>query len=349
MTIDQEDRKQRILAAVIEDYLNSAIPVGSRALSRSHPMELSAATIRNEMYDLEEEGYLQQPHTSAGRTPTVKGYRFYVDHLMKRTKLRSQEERTIYDAVQTVGADIEEVLQGTLNIISTLTQYAAVAVAPRVYHSAIKVVQMVLLNVQQAMVVLMTNTGLTKDFVLDTSQLSSLTQEELNQISNLLTDKLQGQTLDRLNQSLIKKISRELPNYKELIEDTLQTIKAHLRKSAQNKVLTAGVSKMLQQPEFRDSEHTQLLLQVLEQEQALAKTLQNYSQEERVVIRIGTENEIEEMREVSAVVRTFGPQGTPYGSIALLGPTRMLYDRSAAVIDRVATALSETLTEEANT
>jgi len=348
MTTQQQlnERKQRILAAVIEEYLNTAIPVGSRALSRSQQMHLSPASIRNEMSDLEADGYLQQLHTSAGRTPTVRGYRFYVDHLMKKSKLRSREEQYIADNMRSIGKDIEELLHGTLKIISTLTDYAAIAVAPVVYHSAIKVVQMVLLNVQQSMVVLMTNTGLSKDIVLDFPHGTDFTQEDLNLVSNLLTQKLQGMTLDTMNQSLVKKIVRELPAYKELILETLDTIHLHLEQSAQTHLFTAGLTNMLKQPEFRESDHVQLLLQVLEQEKELAKLLQEYAEEDEVHIRIGTENAIEELKDFSIMVTSYGMEDSPSGNVAIVGPTRMLYDRSAAVLNRVAAALTQSVRHE---
>jgi transcriptional regulator of heat shock response len=237
------DRKQTILQAIIRDYLETAEPVGSRHISRKYKLDLSPATIRNEMADLEEEEYIRQPYTSAGRIPSDKGYRYYVDNIMRERPLTQKEEALIKKACRAKSQDIDFIAHQTLSAISSLTHYAAVMTV--------------------------------------------------------------------------------------------------VEESGAGKVYHYGISNIVTQPEFSDISHVKQILNVFEKENFLNMILREYSSRNEVTIKIGSENRHKEIRDCSVVVSTYGEEAHEMGSIGLIGPTRMFYNKSTSIINYIAHELSE--------
>lgn len=345
MSLNLSERKQKILSAIVEDYLNTAEPVGSRTISKKYLPNSSPATIRNEMSDLEEEGYIKQPHTSAGRIPADLGYRYYVDKLMKPKSLSQREIDFIKKEYKRVNNDIGDILGTTLKILTTLSDYATILTSPKLYQRAIKIVNMVLVDIHRAVVVLLTDSGQTDNMILKLPN-TGIDQNDLIKISNLLTEKLQGVNILKLNSSLIKEIISELPVYKDILEDTLHLIKNSMEKLAQDKVMSAGLANIVKQPEFSDGLQMKNILNMIEQDNMLSDMLNEHSKTEGISIAIGSEIKYREIHNCSMVVTRYNVTEDTFGTLGIMGPTRMPYNKIKSIVECVSDTLSSLLTEE---
>lgn len=328
-------RKRDILRAVVTDYIKLAQPIGSRAISRRYRMGLSPATIRNEMADLEEMGYLVQPHTSAGRVPSQKGYRYYVDELMETAGLEPEERasiRQVYE--QGKLREIEDIIKHTSRLISSLTNYTSLILGPQLKKSAFKKLQIMPVDSQRGLLVLVTDTGFVKNKVINLPQM--LSTSELNRIVTYLNRRLEGITVDKISSRLIVELRRDLYHHIKFLEDTFTLLEESLVED-ERRVFLGGTSNILSQPEFGNIEKVKALLSLFEQHPLLAKLLSSpVSGVDRVVIKIGKENIVEEIQECSLVMTSYSLGKEVMGTIAVLGPTRMEYSRAVAVLQQVA-------------
>lgn len=334
------ERKQRILHAVVTDYIHSAEPVGSRTISRRYDLDLSAATIRNEMSDLEELGFLMQPHTSAGRIPSQKGYRFYVDALMDATQLTLQEETYLagfFKQLQKM-REIDQIIQQTAKVLSVITSYTSLVLGPQFRRSAFKQMRLIPLDSERALVVLITDTGYIRNKVIDLPQ--ALSSEELANIVNYLNEQLAGQTVESLSDTRLRQMRSDLYARMDLLNHMLQLLEESTD-SNEGRVFLGGTSNILNQPEFKDVEKVRHLLTLFEEGNRLSFVLETSL--EGVTIRIGTENVISEMSDCSLVTATYQLHNRPVGAIGVLGPTRMEYSKVIAVIEHIAGQLNNLL------
>lgn len=342
-----DERKEKILYSIVRDYLETAEPVGSRTIWRNHIHGLSPATIRNEMSDLEELGLIRQPHTSAGRIPTDLGYRYYVDYLMRNKPLTAKEQAFMKHEYRRIHNEVDELLHKSLKVISSLCDYTAVVYLPSLYQRMIKIVQMVLLNLHQVMVVLLTDTG-TNNIILEFPNLKDkgFGQDDLNKISSLLTQQLSGTPVKQIDDKLVKKIINEMPAYRDILEKALAHINESLSAQNEDKVLSAGLSKMLKQPEYIDVEQMRNILELVEHEKVLAKVLKDCSQHKGLTVKIGRENIIKDMEDVSLVFSSIQHEGVTKAGIGLFGPTRMSYNKSISLIDSISNEIDRFFNEE---
>lgn len=334
------ERKQKILHAVVTDYIQTAEPVGSRAISRRHRMNLSAATIRNEMADLEEMGYLSQPHTSAGRIPSQRGYRFYVDYLMDIASLTSKEEENLakfFNQLEKM-REIDQIIQHTCKILSDLTNYTALVLGPQFGKSVLQHLRLIPLNEEQALVVIITDTGIIKNIVVDLPR--ALSHDEIVNVMGYLNEQLAGHDIHSLTSSRLQKLRHDLYDKMQILESTLMLLDKLCEESG-TRVFMGGASKILNQPEFKDFEKLKRLLSLFEQDNRLSFLLE--TPHDGVTIRIGTENELQEMRDCSLITATYYLNDRPVGVIGVLGPTRMEYSRVVAIIENVAGRLNSLL------
>lgn len=334
------ERKQKILHAVVTDYIQTAEPVGSRTISRRHKMDLSAATIRNEMSDLEELGFLTQPHTSAGRIPSQQGYRFYVDTLMGTSLLAQQEEVYLagfFTQLQKM-REIDQIIQQTAKVLSVVTSYTSLVLGPQFRRSAFQQMRLLPLDERHALVVLITDTGYIKNKVIDLPK--ALSSDELVQVVSYLNEQLAGQTIDSLSAMQLKKMRSDLYARIELFDHLLELLEESAV-DGEGRVFLGGTSNILNQPEFRDVEKVKDLLVLFEEGNRLSFMLETSL--DGVSIRIGTENAITEMNECSLVTATYQLHNRPVGTIGVLGPTRMEYSRVIAVIEYIAGSLNHVL------
>lgn len=331
------ERKQKILHAIVTDYINTAEPVGSRTLSRHYQINLSAATIRNEMADLEELGFVTQPHTSAGRIPTQQGYRFYVDTLMDQVTLTHPEENYLaefYKQVQKM-QEIDLIIRHTAKVLSVMTSYTSLILGPQFRRSAFKQMRIMPIDQERALVVLITDTGYIKNKVITLPR--ALNQEELNQVVAYLNQQLAGKTIASLSASQLRQLRYDL--YARV--DILHHLMSMLEESAsegESRVFLGGTSNILNQPEFKDMEKIKHLLTLFEQGERLTFMLE--TDMDGVLIRIGTENNLQEMNDCSLITASYYLHNRPVGTIGVLGPTRMEYSRVITVIEEIASRLN---------
>lgn len=332
------ERKQQILKAVILHYVKTAEPVGSRTLSRRYRIGLSPATIRNEMADLEEMGYLEQPYTSAGRIPSNRGYRFYVDFLMETadvTSFRNRVREAIKKTIQLEKMkEIDRIIQYTAKMLSSLTRYTSVVVGPQFEKSAFEQMHIIPLEGNRTLVAMITDTGFVKNKVIDLPYLLSMT--ELNQVVHYLNRRLKGLTIDQLTNSLINDLKRDLYHRIELLEQALMLVEESLSDEPARPIFKEGTVNILNQPEFKDVEKIRQILSLLEEDSLLSTLLEvPVGVSQKVVVKIGEENKLEQARECSLIVATYSIKGKSTGKLGVLGPTRMDYPQAIAVVEYI--------------
>jgi len=339
-----DERKQKVLLAIIQDYIATAEPVGSRTISRKYDLGVSPATIRNEMSDLEEMGYIEQPHTSAGRVPSDLGYRYYVDCLMEKHSLTNREEGIIRKGYETKRKEVTAVIQQTSQILSQLTSYTSIILGPQGGRTAFKHLQLVPLEPGKALVVVITESGFVHNRVIDIPE--DLSQEELMKISQVVNAKLQGLTLEDIKRTLISEIYFELNKHREVFNIAMELLQNDSPGLApEDKVYLAGTLNILNQPEFRNIEKVKTLLSLLDQDELLRNLLTSTPAEEGVTISIGEENKEEGLKDCSMITATYHVDGRLVGSIGVLGPTRMEYAKVVSIVDYMTKNLSAILKE----
>jgi len=342
MTLDE--RKEKVLQAIIKDYISTAEPVGSRTIAKKYNLGVSPATIRNEMADLEELGYIEQPHTSAGRVPSERGYRYYVDCLMNKKKLNKEEERTILRGYKTKVQDIGAVLQLTNKIMSDLTSYTSLVKGPQFKKSNLRHVQLVPLDHGKALVVVVTDNGMVQNKLIDLP--NTIDDMDLQKISQVMNAKLQGLSLEDIKLTLIKEIYFELSKHKHIFNAAMDMIQETLNLNHDEKVYLAGTLNMLNQPEFRDINKVKTLLSMLEQDQVLKEILNDSNaQEDGVTVKIGGENRVEGLHDCSTITATYQINGKVIGSVGVIGPTRMDYEKAVAIVEFMTRHLSHLMKE----
>jgi heat-inducible transcriptional repressor len=322
------DRQERILAAIIEDFTNTAEPVGSRTIARKYGLKISPATIRNEMADLEEMGYLEQPHTSAGRVPSEIGYRYYVDRLMEPEEPRDEEKELVVTHVKTKAREIESVIRQTGHILAQLTNCAALIVAPCA-RSVYRHIQLLHFGPGQAMVLVVLASGEVFHRLIPVPE--GITSYDLESVSAVINAKLQGLTVKDIKFTIIKEIYSELSRYRNVLDLAFELIQEALT-MREERVYHGGINSILSQPEFKNVERLQTLLGLLEQEDFLCDLVTTHSGLDRIDIRIGSEFKRDEVRELSLVTARYGFGGDVNGILAVLGPTRMRYARVVGLL-----------------
>ncbi|MCL6636861.1 MAG: heat-inducible transcriptional repressor HrcA [Alicyclobacillus sp.] len=337
-------RQRMILAAIVEDYIRFAEPVGSRTLSKHQEFQLSPATIRNEMADLEELGYLDQPHTSAGRIPSQKGYRYYVDHLAAQGDIDPATVHMLRVLFQQRLDEVERVIQQTSVVLSQLTQYATIALGPAMHQQKIKHIQLVPLGGQSAVAILVTDTGHVENRHVQLAD--DIPPDDVVRLVNLLNAKLVGTPVGRMRSHLYREIASEMANVLERYEDLIAVLD-QLSEVADDtgRVYVGGAANMLVQPEFRDVEKARPVLELLEQADGQQVRSVLPMGGSGVQVRIGMENTVPTLQDCTVIAATYQVGGVPAGSIGVIGPTRMNYVRVIRILEYTASALTRVMTE----
>lgn len=336
-----DERKQKILLAIVHDYIATAEPVGSRTIAKKFKIGVSPATIRNEMADLEEQGYIEQPHTSAGRVPSEQGYRYYVDYLMKKYDLTAEEECLIRSEFDMKVKDIGQIIQKTGQLLSQLTHYTAMVLTPSIKPSSFKHIQLISMHPTQAMVVVVMDNGTLHHRMIDVSENISI--EDMETISRVLNAKLRGLTNEKIKRTLIKEIYLELAKHKQILDLAMELLEESLTAKSEDKIYLGGVFNMLNQPEFHNVEKVKTLLSILEQEELLYGLMVGDEQSEGVTVRIGGEIKNKDIKECSVVTAAYSVAGRRIGTMGVLGPTRMEYAKVISVVDFMTKSLSQVL------
>lgn len=337
-----DQRKRLILQAITDDYIASAEPVGSRTIARKYQLGVSPATIRNEMADLEEAGYLQQPHTSAGRIPSDKGYRFYVDALMDPSSPSAEERQRLRDEVIARSRAIEELIHRTARLLSLLTQYTSVVVVPSATESVCRHFQLIHLDSSHLLVVLVTEPGFVQNRIVTIEE--PIEPIELARLNEFLGDRLRGVTIGDVTATLVSEL-RSMIGTSSLFHTIMELLSAGLDHSGEERLFLEGATNIFEHPEFQDVDRAKAVLGLFDERDTIFNLVSEVTQRSGVVVTIGRENAREEMRDCSIVTATISMGDRVVGSLGLLGPTRMNYARVMGVLQFVSSGLSEIITD----
>jgi heat-inducible transcriptional repressor len=339
------DRHQGVLRAIVQDYIRTAEPVGSRTISRKYGFSLSPATIRTIMSDLEESGYVAQPHTSAGRVPTDKGYRLYVDSLMDRTPLSREEVERIEQRVGPSATEMDDLLREAGKLLFALSPYVSITLAPRLQDSRFQRVEFVSLARDRVLVILLADSGLVhhKTVVVE----EAFTQDDLDRMARYLSDLLKGRTLHEVRDLLVSQMAEEKALYDRLLAQALRLGAQALAGEAEADVVVAGAARIADQPEFADIQKMKSLYTAFEEKSKLVILLSECLQGGGCRVFIGSEIPVQDIQDLSVVASPYRRQGQILGVLGVLGPTRMDYARTVALVETTANLLTRSLSEQA--
>ena len=320
-----DDRKTKILHAVIRNYLETGEPVGSRTISKYTDLNLSSATIRNEMSDLEELGYILQPHTSAGRIPSDKGYRFYVDHLLEE---KEQEVKEMKQFVIEHTEKMDTVLQQVAKVLANTTNYATMVTAPSYHRNKVKFIQLSNVDAEQILAVIVTEGNLVKNKIIPVSE--PIDNETMLKLNILLNSNLNGLALQEINLGTIAKLKAQAGIHSDIVSNVLDTLAETMSQEEDIRVYTSGTTNFFKYPELSDSEKASELISTFEEKQQLATLVtENLLGEENTGIQvyIGNESPIQTMKDCSVVTATYELGEGVRGTIGIVGPKRMDYEK----------------------
>lgn len=339
------ERDQKVLEAVIVDYIQSGEPVGSRTISKQYGLNVSSATIRNIMADLEDLGLLYQPHTSAGRVPSEKGLRMYLDSIMRSRKLERQERVLIRQAYQDATSDVEDLLRRTGRVLSKFCKQAGVVLWPKLTLMRFKHIEFVRLRQGHILVMLISESGLVHQSVLDVDE--DIKQDDLDRYSRYLNDLLENVPLGEVRERIISEMKNEKVLFDELYKRALEISNQVFQTSLENaEVYIEGQTNLLNSPEFSDVERMRRILEAFENKSRIIRLLDMaLKPSSGVQIILGPESELKELQEISLISSPYRQGSTILGVLGVIGPLRMDYSRIIPVVEFTATLLSQLLEE----
>jgi len=323
------ERQRMILNAIIDDYIRSAEPVGSRSISKRGDVSFSPATIRNEMADLEELGLLEQPHTSAGRIPSIKGYRYYVDHLVTPGGVGDRDARKLRAFFAEKVNHWEGIVEHAATVLSQLTNYTSIVLGPETFNTTLKHFQLVPIGDSSAVAIIVADTGHVEHRTISIPE--GVSMDDMTKIVNLLNGKLAGVPFYKIKSVLHSEVAKELGRFVERCEEILALLEQTIAEEQEPKVYLSGASNMLTQPEFKDVDKAKSILGMLEETPLLVQLFQ--SQPGGIQVKIGTENVLEAINQCSLITATYTFEGQSLGTIGILGPTRMEYGKVISLLD----------------
>lgn len=327
--MDLDARKQKILQAIIQDYISSAEPVGSRTIARKYDLGVSAATIRNEMFDLEMMGYLEQPHTSAGRIPSLKGYRFYVDCLLEPTKITDAEKQFVCAWFQDKVSSVDQIFQSTAKLLARITHNVTLVMASQRLNSKLKYIRFLPLDDRRAIMIVVTDTGQVENCLYPRPAGASL--DDLNIIAQRLTNYLAGMAIDHIDEKAIEAFHETIVDDVELYRLAFRSMGRAFHKGQQ--FYKGGTMELLNKPEFKDVDKAKSLFTMLEEQDVVANLLHDEGEGEAVTVRIGEEAKLSPINDCSIIEATFTDHDVVLGKLAVLGPARMEYAKIIGLLD----------------
>ena len=325
------ERKKKILQIIIEDYISSAEPVGSRTIARKYDLGLSPATIRNEMSDLELLGYLEQPHTSAGRIPSAQAYRFYVDALIEPGTLTDNDMALIDGWYNERRRNIDDIFQSTAKILSRMTQNVSMVLTNQQTIANFCYLKFLPLDSQHAILCIVADDGSIDTNVVDIP-LGMLSSEEMDYLAGKMSKLLEDRNLSDISVEILQNVHTDVVEDKLIFSSLLQAVRKMTGRRQEQKVFLGGTKQLLNQPEFRDVERVRNLLGILEEEKVLKDLLQG-GEDSGLKVTIGSENKFTGIQDCSMVQATYRLNGQIVGTMAVLGPTRMEYGKVISVMD----------------
>ncbi len=335
--MDLDDRKIKILYAVIRNYLETGEPVGSRTISKYTDLNLSSATIRNEMSDLEELGYIIQPHTSAGRIPTDKAYRLYVDTIMEEKDREISELKGML--VETEGK-MDRVLKNVAKLLATNTNYASVVSAPQYQRNKLKFIQLSKVDSNQILAVIVVEGNVIKNNIIQVTE--PLNDETILKLNILLNTNLNGLSIDEINLAMISTLKQQAGIHSDIIGEVIDAVAEAIRADEDLQIYTSGANNILKYPELADHQKASELITAFEEKEMLAKLAAKSIEEESdtgIQVYIGEESPLQSMKDCSVVTATYDLGQGMKGSIAVVGPKRMDYEKVVGTLRTMMTEL----------
>lgn len=341
MVEELTDKEKFILEAVIRQYIGLAEPVGSRTIAKKIKLPLSPATIRNIMADLEEKGFLQHPHTSAGRIPTDQGYRYYVDNLLKK-KGRKRVKKAGLEPLAKIH-EREELMEGACRLLSLLSKYVGIVISPKVTDLRMKHMDFIPLTPHKILVVFVSENGLVYNKIIEARE--SYTERELNMMNQLINERYAHLTIIQIRQRLMEAVSEEERFYKKLCEH-INLLSEEISKNQIENLYLQGQSNILRQPEFADVQKLKALFNAFEEKIKLIRLLDKCIDYEGVRVIIGAENDDPDIQDCSIVMARYQMGNRASGALGVIGPTRMRYQEVIDLVDSTAKVIDNLFSSE---
>ena len=331
------DRKKRILQIVVDEYINSAVPVSSKAITEKHLTDVSSATVRNELASLEELGYLTQFHTSGGRVPSPQAYRFYIEELMQRGNLSAADLDYISGAFSDKTADVEHLIKSVANVISDLTDYTSVAIGPTAEEERIRNMTLLPCGDGRALLVIVTGSRILRDSFIDIPE--SMSDEDVAGASHMLAKLFGGKALSEAREVEAEALG-EFGQYRQVMTDVIEALKSYARPRDEDIVL-AGPEKIFNHPEYEDIGNVKNFLSVISSKDKIAEIVGDEDDEIQINVKIGSADDKDVPEDCSVVTATYSAGGKNLGTYGVIGPIRMDYSKVIAVLENVGKALEE--------
>ncbi len=336
-----DDRKIKILYAIINSYIYSAEPIGSRTISKQYDLGVSSATIRNEMSDLEELGFLNKPHSSAGRIPSDKAYRLFVDSILskQRTAIDISKKEEIRNFLLRESREIDDLLQNSAKILSAVTSYTALAISPKMKDAKIKHIQLIPIDSRQALMVLVSDTGLVKNSVFRLNK--DISEEQIGLVSNILNNSLKGLPISGIDEGLANDIVREIYDFKNIVDRVLPIINQSIEDIFNVDLYSDGITKILNFPEYKDLEKAKSFISFVEDKNLMLELMSKNPLSQDIEISIGNENTHDQIKDCSLITANYRLGDKVIGKIGIIGPTRMDYNKVINSLNLVSMNISE--------
>jgi heat-inducible transcriptional repressor len=337
-----EQRKRKVLQFVVHEYVRTGKPVGSSAIAQAGRLGLSPATIRNVLADLEKDGMINHPHTSAGRVPTDKGYRLYVDSLVELQRLAIQEQARIHEEYETRTRQIEDLMTQTSRMLSSISHYTGFVMAPKLDRNNFSHLELVPLEPGRILVAMVTESGMSKHFTISTEL--EIPREQLRTISRMINQNFAGRPLQEVKSGIIEKLDNLQQGYRDVISLAREIGEEIQKVSSAADIYLEGTSNILALPDFSRADELHDLFKIIEEKQMLSNLLESGLQPPsarkpsgayKVSVRIGSENQVKALENLSVISSTYHLGDNTVGVLGILGPKRMEYSKMIALVDYV--------------
>lgn len=341
-----EERKKKVLEAIILDYIATAEPVGSRTITKKYDLGVSPATIRNEMADLEDMGLIEQPHTSAGRIPSQIGYRYYVDYLMEKENLTNEIKKYIRKNLREEIKAKEDMIRRALRLLSQISRHTALMIVSAFSQNIVSHIQLLPVSDHRMVLILVLDNGHVEHQIIELK--TALSEGEIAELTEMLRQAVCGKTVEQWRRLSVESVRTQWEGQVLLLKEILDVIEDALTVEYERKLYLSGTLNIMDQPEFKDVDKVRQVLALLEEQRMMEDLMLKMDEGDRraISIRIGTENEYESLAACSLVTATYHIHGRMMGRIGLLGPTRMDYSRNIGLLDFISKYLSEGSVDE---
>ena len=338
------ERSQLVLHSIIESYIQSSEPIGSRTLSKSIGLSLSPATIRNIMSDLAELGYLVQNHTSAGRVPTDKAYRFYVNSLPPKSRVPEQIKQKISTVSNEQGTQVEEILAEAVRKLAELTNFASVVTKPKTSVSKLQRIELIRISDDRVLVILVTKAGVVRDKVIFVKE--SPSQELLNSVTTFMNEKFKNQSMEEIRNEIHQSMVENHDRYNDFLPHAIRLGKKVFEFDQPGEILIDGQMNLLLDSHFNEQSSVRLLIDAFDQKSEIMKILDDSMKQKGVRIFIGNENDFKQLKGCSLITASYRNKQNVLGSIGVVGPTSMDYKMIISMVDYTAKILTKTISEQ---